>query len=116
MYEIGRVRQTALAARIAVETAAERNGADADELAYLAPAAAAALNLLSDAIKHGADQDDIVQRLVDAGVPEAFALVMDAAAEATRQAADDPYDIDYSLRSDNLSAAASSIRDSFLHI
>lgn len=115
-HEIERAPKDQAPARItAVETAAERGGAS-DELAYLAPAAAAALNLLADAVKRGADQDAIVQTLVDAGVPEAFARVLDAASEAVTEAADDPFDVDFTLRAENLSAAASSIRNSFVHI
>ncbi|MET9810874.1 hypothetical protein [Streptomyces halstedii] len=50
-------------------------------------AAAAALNLLADAVRRGgADQDDIVQ----AGVHGAFAGVFDAASERVMEAADNP--------------------------
>ncbi|WDG26834.1 hypothetical protein N7925_36040 [Streptomyces sp. CA-278952] len=100
-----------------METSAERTGAAAgagEELAVLAPAAAAALNLLADAVRRGrADQDGIVQALKDARVDEAFARVFDAASERVMEAADDPYDIDVRLDVDNLSGAATDIRRTF---
>ncbi|MFJ5645790.1 hypothetical protein [Streptomyces sp. NPDC093223] len=99
----------------AVQATAERSDAD-DELERLAPAAADALNQLTAAIKHGADHNGIIQRLIGAGVPEAFAGLFDAASEATWQAADDPFNVDYSLPAENLSAAASSIRNSTVHL
>ncbi|MFJ4851675.1 hypothetical protein [Streptomyces sp. NPDC088733] len=99
-----------------IATAVDRPGQDS-ELAYLAPAAAATLRLLADAVKRGADQDAIVQALIDAEVPEAFAEVLDAASGATSEAAgDDGWDFDDRLRADNLAAAASDIRRAFLHI
>ncbi|GGZ82901.1 hypothetical protein GCM10010328_66600 [Streptomyces rubiginosohelvolus] len=80
----------------------------------LAPAAAAALNLLSDAIRRGrADQDAIVQALKAAGVHEAFAGVFDAAAERVMNDAEDPYDFDDRLEADNLGGAASDVRRAF---
>lgn len=99
-----------------VETAVERTGTDGiGELADLAPAAAAALNLLADAIKRGrADQDAIVQALKAAGVHEAFAGVFDAAAERVTEESEDPYDFDDRLEADNLGGAASDIRRAFL--
>lgn len=99
-----------------VETAAERTGATAggEDLAVLAPAAAAALNLLADAIKRGrADQYAIVEALKAAGVHEAFAAVFDAAAERVMDEAEDPYDFDDRLQADNLGGAASDIRRAF---
>ncbi|MGW7460958.1 hypothetical protein [Streptomyces sp. NPDC054797] len=98
-----------------VETAAERTGAaDIGELANLAPAAAAALNLLADAIKRGrADQDAVVEALKAARVDEAFAAVLDAAANAVMDAAEDPYDFDDRLAADNLGGAASDVRRAF---
>ncbi|MCR8945127.1 hypothetical protein NW249_23705 [Streptomyces sp. OUCMDZ-4982] len=98
-----------------VETAAERTGTDGiGELADLAPAASAALNLLTDAIKRGrADQDSIVEALKAARIDEAFAGVLDAAADAVMTAADDPYDLHDRLHADNLGGAASDIRRAF---
>lgn len=97
-----------------VETAAERTATDGiGELADLAPAAAA-LNLLADAIKRGrADQDAIVDALKAAKLDEAFAGVLDAAADAVMTAAEDPYDFDDRLQADNLGGAASDIRRAF---
>ncbi|WP_331745538.1 hypothetical protein [Streptomyces virginiae] len=84
------------------------------DLADLAPAAAAALRLLADAITRGhANQDDIVQALQDANVHEAFADVLAAASNAVMDETEDPYDVDYSLAADNLSGAASQVRDIF---
>ncbi|AWZ07415.1 MULTISPECIES: hypothetical protein [unclassified Streptomyces] len=98
-----------------VETVAERTGAvGIGELADLAPAAAAALNLLADAIKRGtADQDAVVEALKAAKVDEAFAAVLTAAAHAVMDAAEDPYDFDDRLVADNLSGAASDVRRAF---
>lgn len=106
---------TELATVTRVETAAERTGtAGGEDLAVLAPAAAAALNLLADAVRRGsADADDIVQALKAAGVNEAFAGVFDAAAERVMAAAVDPYDFDDRLHCDNLSGAASDVRRAF---
>ncbi|MBT2406890.1 MULTISPECIES: hypothetical protein [unclassified Streptomyces] len=88
--------------------------ADGGDLADLAPAAAAALRLLADAITRGhANQDDIVQALKDASIHDAFADVLAAAAHAVMGESEDPYDIDYSLPADNLSGAASEIRGIF---
>ncbi|WP_415962036.1 hypothetical protein [Streptomyces sp. 021-4] len=97
-----------------VETAAERTGADGiGDLADLAPAAAA-LNLLSDAIKRGrADQDAIVEALKAAKLDEAFSGVLDAAADSVMTSAEDPYDFDDRLHADNLGGAASDIRRAF---
>ncbi|MEV7275151.1 hypothetical protein ACIQIG_33300 [Streptomyces bacillaris] len=99
-----------------VETAVERTGTNdgIGELADLAPAAAAALNLLADAIKRGrAGQDAIVEALKAARIDEAFAGVLDAAADAVMTAAEDPYDFDDRLHADNLGGAASDIRRAF---
>ncbi|CAM5678624.1 hypothetical protein SANTM175S_02376 [Streptomyces antimycoticus] len=76
----------------AIETAVDRDHAGADsELAYYAPAAAAALNLLAYAVNRGgADHDDVVQALKSAGVHSAFAAVLDAAAGAVTEGMDDP--------------------------
>lgn len=104
-----------LARVTAVETAAERTGITVDEdLAVLAPAAAAALSLLADAIRRGrADQYVIVQALKAAGVHEAFAGVFDAAIERVMDEAEDPYDFDDRLVADNLGGAASDVRRAF---
>ncbi|MFJ8677319.1 hypothetical protein [Streptomyces sp. NPDC093589] len=98
-----------------VESAAERVGTAVDgELAYLAPAAAAALNMLADAIERGgADHYAVIEALKDAGVHTAFAGVLDAAGSAVTDAMDDPYDFDDRLNADNLSAAAREVRDAF---
>lgn len=106
---------TELARITHVETAAERTGtAGIGELADLAPAAAAALNLLADAIKRGrADQDAIVEALKAAKIDEAFAGVLDAAADSVMASAEDPYDFDDRLHADNLGGAASDIRRVF---
>ncbi|MEW1724324.1 hypothetical protein [Streptomyces sp. NPDC093109] len=106
----------ALARISSVETLAERTGGTAggEGLAVLAPAAAAALNLLADAVRRGgADQDDIVRALKAAGVHEAFAGVFDAASERVMDAVVDPYDFDERLHADNLSGAASDVRRAF---
>ncbi|MGO4459894.1 hypothetical protein AB4039_21740 [Streptomyces sp. M-16] len=97
----------------AIETPAVR--ADTSELAALAPAAAAALRLLTDAIKRGADYESIVDALKDAQLHEAFAGVLDAASAAVMDQLDDddPYDFDIRLEGDNLSGAASEIRNAF---
>lgn len=93
-----------------VETMAERTGAAGiGELADLAPAAAAALYLLADAIKRGR----VVEALKTAKVDEAFAAVLDAAADSVMEAAEDPYDFDDRLAADNLGGAASAIRGAF---
>ena len=101
----------------AVETAADRAGDEqGGELYALAPAAAAALRLLADAIRRGtADQDTVVKALSDADVPGAFGDVLDAAADAEMQTLpdDDPYDFDIRLHADNLSGAASDVRNAF---
>ncbi|WP_411107365.1 hypothetical protein [Streptomyces sp. cmx-4-9] len=106
---------TGLARITRVETPAERTGTTGiGELADLAPAAAAALNLLADAIKRGqADQDAVVEALKAAKVDEAFAAVLDAASNAVMDAAEDPYDFDDRLDADNLSGAASDVRRIF---
>ncbi|MFH9800449.1 hypothetical protein [Streptomyces virginiae] len=98
-----------------VETLAERTGtAELGELAALAPAAAAALNLLADAIKRGqVDQDAVVEALKAARIDEAFAAVLDAAANAVMADAEDPYDFDDRLAADNLGGAASDVRRLF---
>ncbi|MFB9461037.1 hypothetical protein [Streptomyces antimycoticus] len=99
----------------AIETAVDRGHTGADsELACYAPAAAAALNLLADAVNRGgADHDDVVQALKDAGVHSAFAAVLDAAAGAVTEGMDDPFDFDDRLHSENLQAAAGQVRDAF---
>ncbi|MFJ3848360.1 hypothetical protein ACIPV3_30280 [Streptomyces albidoflavus] len=85
-----------------------------EDLAVLAPAAAAALNLLADAVRRGgADHDDIVQALKAAGVHEAFAQVFDAASERVMDATDNPYDFDVRLHADNLAGAAGDVRRAF---
>lgn len=96
----------------AVETGIERARVD-NELAYYAPAAAAALRLLADAVKHGSSHDDIVQALKEAGVHDAFADVLDAASEAVMNGLEDPYEFDGRLHSDNLAGAAGQVRDTF---
>ncbi|MEV1042328.1 hypothetical protein AB0J01_37800 [Streptomyces sp. NPDC050204] len=99
-----------------IEAAAERTGTDGvlEDLAALAPAAAAALALLADAIKRGrVDQDAVVQALKDARVDEAFASVLDAAADSVWAAAKDPFDFDDRLTADNLSGAAGDVRRVF---
>ncbi|MFE3502951.1 hypothetical protein [Kitasatospora sp. NPDC059160] len=88
----------------------------AGELEHLAPAAAAALRLLADAItRGGTDHGDVVQALKDSQVAEAFASVFDAAAARVwddhERAGGDPYDFDVRLDADNLSAVAIDIRD-----
>ncbi|MFG2220502.1 hypothetical protein ACGFN1_37850 [Streptomyces sp. NPDC048685] len=107
----------ALARISSVETSAERTGGGTtvgEDLAVLAPAAAAALNLLADAVRRGgADHVDIVQALKAARVDEAFASVFDAASEHVMEAVDDPYDFDERLHADNLSGAAGDIRRAF---
>lgn len=45
--------------------------------------------------------------------PKAFADVLAAASSAVMDETEDPYDIDYSLTADNLSGAASQVRDIF---
>lgn len=98
----------------AVETSAERHGVRTDEaLAALAPAAAAALRLLADAIRRGTDHDDVVQALKEAGVHTAFAEVLDAASDAVTGELEDPFEFDGRLHGENLSAAASQVRDAF---
>ncbi|MEU9480799.1 hypothetical protein [Streptomyces sp. NPDC048191] len=106
---------TELATVTRVETAADRTGtADIGELADLAPAAAAALNLLADAIKRGrADHESVVQALKAAKVDEAFAAVLDAAADSVMATVEDPYDFDDRLTYDNLCGAASDVRRVF---
>ncbi|MFJ3251190.1 hypothetical protein [Streptomyces sp. NPDC086782] len=109
-------QSNALARISSVETAAERTvgTTGGEDLAVLAPVAAAALNLLADAVRRGgADQDDIVQVLKAAGVHEAFARVFDAAVERVMDATDDPYDFDVRLHADNLAKAAGDVRRAF---
>lgn len=106
---------TEIARITAVETAADRHGnvADGEALDALAPAAAAALRLLADAIRRGTDHDDVIEALKRAGVHSAFADVLDAASDAVTGEMEDPYEFDASLHADNLSAAASDVRDAF---
>ncbi|MGW2557663.1 hypothetical protein ACWCXB_00170 [Streptomyces sp. NPDC001514] len=93
----------------AIETTADRTGDS--ELAYLAPAAAAALRLLAESLKRrGADQDAVILALKDAKVHEAFADVLDAASTVIME---DPYEFDGRLHADNLSAVAGEVRDVF---
>ncbi|MFF3460185.1 hypothetical protein ACFYXH_39050 [Streptomyces sp. NPDC002730] len=94
-----------------IETTADRAG-DTGELAFLAPAGAAALRLLTDAVQRGTDHDIVVQALKDAGVHDAFADVLDATSAAVINGVDDPYDFDERLEADNLSDAASHVRRS----
>lgn len=97
----------------AIETSADRGSQDS-ELAYLAPAAAAALGLLADAItRRTASREDVLQALKEAAVHERFADVLAAASEGVMEDADDPFDFDARLDSDNLSGAASEVRDLF---
>ncbi|MFD7669270.1 hypothetical protein [Streptomyces sp. NPDC059788] len=101
----------------AVETSAERCAADS-ELAYLAPAAAAALGLLADAIKRGtASRQSVVQALKEAAVHERFADVLEAASDdvinETRTGDEDSFDFDAGLDADNLYGAASEVRGLF---
>ncbi|MEU7031397.1 hypothetical protein AB0A60_32475 [Streptomyces sp. NPDC046275] len=97
----------------AIETSSDRGTADS-ELVYLAPAAAAALGLLAEAIKRGtADRESVVQALKEAAVHERFADVLAAASENVMEEAEDPYDFDARLDADNLSGAASEVRDLF---
>lgn len=97
----------------AIEAGTDRGAVNA-ELAYLAPAAAAALGLLADAIKRGsADREIVVQALKEAAVHERFADVLAAASEDVMDEAEDPYDFDARLDADNLSGAASQVRDLF---
>ncbi|MFJ9931425.1 hypothetical protein SAMN04490357_0042 [Streptomyces misionensis] len=111
-------QQSKALARIGnIETGVERTAgttAGGEDLAVLAPAAAAALNLLADAVRRGGtDHDDIVQALKAARVHEAFAAVFDAASERVMDAADDPYDFDVRLHADNLAGAAGDVRRAF---
>ncbi|MFF8604158.1 hypothetical protein ACF065_34745 [Streptomyces sp. NPDC015232] len=97
----------------AIETSTDRGRADS-ELAYLASAAAAALGLLADAIKRGtAGRENIVQALKEAAVHERFADVLAAASENVMDESEDPYDFDARLDADNLSGAASEVRNLF---
>ncbi|WP_370424242.1 hypothetical protein AB8O64_36415 (plasmid) [Streptomyces sp. QH1-20] len=97
----------------AIETSADRGAVDS-ELAYLAPAAAAALGLLADAIKRGtADRESVVQALKEAAVHERFADVLEAASEDVMDEVEDPYDFDARLDADNFSGAASEVRSLF---
>jgi hypothetical protein len=73
---------------VVVETTADRKGGTG-ELAFLAPAAAAALRLLAGAIQRGTDHDIVVQALNGAGVHEAFADVLDSASTAVMNGVDD---------------------------
>ncbi|MFH8993152.1 hypothetical protein [Streptomyces sp. NPDC017940] len=96
-----------------VQTAVDRSG-QPDELAYLAPAAAAALALLADAVtRRGLDADDVVQVLKDSGVHTAFADVLSAASSIVMESLEDPYEFDGRLHADNLSGAAGEVRDVF---
>lgn len=102
------------AADIAVIATSTDRGAGDSELAYLAPAAAAALGLLADAIKRGtADRESVVQALKAAAVHERFADVLAAASENVMDETEGPFDFDARLDADNLSGAASQVRDLF---
>ncbi|MFE3995013.1 hypothetical protein ACFXPW_25450 [Streptomyces goshikiensis] len=90
-----------------------REAAIHEGLADLAPAAAAALRLLADAIRRGGDHDDVVEALKQAGVHDAFADVLAAASTAVMDSLDDPYEFDGRLHAENLSGAASQVRDAF---
>ncbi|MEU6680944.1 hypothetical protein [Streptomyces sp. NPDC046925] len=97
----------------AIETSTDRGAVDS-ELTYLAPAAAAALGLLADAIKRGtADRETVVRALKEAAVHERFADVLEAASEDVMHGAEDPYDCDARLDADNFSGAASEVRRLF---
>ncbi|MFI0915357.1 hypothetical protein [Streptomyces abikoensis] len=97
----------------AIETSTDRGTADS-ELEYLAPAAAAALGLLANAIKQGAaSREVVVQALKEAAVHERFADVLEAASEDVMDEAEDPYDFDACLNADNLSGAATEVRNLF---
>ncbi|MEE6269104.1 hypothetical protein V2E29_26145 [Streptomyces diastatochromogenes] len=97
----------------AIETSADRGAVDS-ALAYLAPAAAAALGLLADAIKRGtADRESVVEALKEAAVHERFAEVLEAASEDVMDEAEDLYDFDVRLDADNFSGAASEVRNLF---
>ena len=112
----GKCAGQGLARISSVQTSAERTAGTTgcEDLAVLAPAAAAALGLLEDAVRRGgADHDDIVQTFKAAGVHEAFAGVFDAASERVKDTADDPYDFDVRLHADNLAGAASDVRRAF---
>ncbi|MFC8658141.1 hypothetical protein ACFUCT_23520 [Streptomyces parvus] len=101
------------AAITAIETPADRGAVDS-ELAYLAPAAAAALGMLAEAIKRGtADRESVVEALKEAAVHERFADVLAAASENVMDETEDPFDFDARLDADNLSGAASQVRDLF---
>ncbi|MFD4020639.1 hypothetical protein [Streptomyces sindenensis] len=100
----------------AVETAVERTGQPqgGEELQLLAPATAAALRLLADAIgRRDMDPDAVLDALKSAGVHDAFADVFDNASAVVTDAVEDPDDFDDRLHADNLSAAARSVRDAF---
>ncbi|GHE24155.1 hypothetical protein GCM10017779_71420 [Streptomyces capillispiralis] len=86
----------------------------ASDLAYLAPAAAAALGLLADAIQRGtADRETVLQALKEASVHERFADILAAASEDVMDETEDPYDFDARLDADNLSGAGSEVRNLF---
>lgn len=87
-----------------VETSAERTAGTGEGLA-----AATALSLLADSVRHGAAAPDgLVQALKAAGVHEAV-----TAADRVMQSADDPYDFDVHLHADNLAGAAGDVRRAF---
>lgn len=105
----GKCAGQGLARISSVQTSAERTAGTTgcEDLAVLAPAAAAALGLLEDAVRRGgAYHDDIVQTFKAAGV-------FDAASERVMDTADDPYDFDVRLHADNLAGAASDVRRAF---
>ncbi|MGO4635043.1 hypothetical protein AB4225_29560 [Streptomyces sp. 2RAF24] len=95
----------------AIETSADRFESG---LAYLAPAAAAALGMLADAIRRGtADRESVVPALKEAAVHERFADVLAAASEKVMHETEGPFDFDARLDADNLFGAASQVRDLF---
>ncbi|MFI1890475.1 hypothetical protein [Streptomyces jumonjinensis] len=84
------------------------------EVEVLAPAAAAALRLLADAVRRRhTDPETVVQALKNARVNTAFAEVLDAASDVVMAGLEDPYEFDGRLRAENLSGAASQVRDAF---
>ncbi|MEW1551493.1 hypothetical protein [Streptomyces tsukubensis] len=100
----------------AVDAPADEPAADEieREVEVLAPAAAAALRLLAEAIRRRhADPDTVVQALKNARVHKEFAGVLDAASEVVMAALEDPYEFDGRLRAENLADAAGQVRNAF---
>ncbi|MDI3390139.1 hypothetical protein QIS99_28695 [Streptomyces sp. B-S-A8] len=105
-----------IVAKDVVLTAAVYKAAEADrdsESADLARAAAAALQMMADAIRNGDDHDQVIEELKAARVNEALADVLDVASDAAMDALDDPYEFDGRLIADNLGGAASTLRSAF---